>query len=222
MVDRVHRGDRGVLCDRQGVRPWAGWPCNTGCRRWRCPTGGALRGSGWGVIEPGRGSRTRVAGASSAGAYPQATIASRAYQTRLEGAGLPRWAQACPHAGAVVDGRLGLRPRRKSWRAIPPAMPGIDALIRDAPTIRCCATSCSAWWAAGVTLVDSAEATAEAVAAAWNPRLTGRVGPRGSLRTGDSQYAFAHTAKVSAAWKGKSSPRGHRTGGGVIRAQGRA
>jgi glutamate racemase len=152
----------------------------------------------WGVIDPGVEAATRVTRTGSVGVIgTKGTIGSGAYQRRLEARGLRAWAQACPMLVHAVEEGLAESPEAELLvRHYLSARPALDALILGCthyPLLRDVIQR-----AAGddVTLVDSAEVTAELVSAAFEPA------PRGSAQgrvvhfvTGDP-LAFAHTARV--------------------------
>lgn len=58
----------------------------------------------WGVVEPGVKAAVKAAGGGRVAVLAtQATIRSRAYQSRLEAAGLATWAKACPLFVPIVE-----------------------------------------------------------------------------------------------------------------------
>jgi len=162
----------------------------------------------WGVIDPGVEAATRVAGASSAGVIgTKATIASRAYQRRLEARGWRVWAQACPMLVHVVEEGLAESPEAEILaRHYLSECPEIDALILGCTHYPLLRNVLQRVVGAGVTLVDSAEATAEAVSGSLES--AGRRDGLGRVVhfvTGDP-IAFAHTAKVIGGVEGEVIP----------------
>jgi glutamate racemase len=162
----------------------------------------------WGVIDPGVEAATRVARAGSVGVIgTKGTIASGAYQRRIEAAGMKAWARACPMLVHVVEEGLAESPEAEMLvRHYLEGRPQIDALILGCthyPLLRDVIQR-----AAGpeVVLVDSAEVTAECVAAAFG--AAPGPGPRGHVThfvTGDP-VAFAHTARVIGGVEGEIVP----------------
>jgi glutamate racemase len=158
----------------------------------RCPV------PAWGVIEPGVEAAARVTRSGSVGVIgTKATIGSRAYQRRLEARGFRVWAQACPmlvhvvEEGLVDSAEAGLLVRHYLG-----GRPEIDALILGCTHYPLLRDALQDAVGPSVTLVDSAEATAETVSRAFeaapHPEALGRVV---HFVTGDP-VAFAHTAKV--------------------------
>lgn len=153
----------------------------------------------WGVVEPGvevaidhaDGARIGVIGTTG-------TIASRAYQDRLEGRGATVWARACPlfvpivEEGGTDDGLARLVAHR---------------YLGDAPPLGSLVLACThypilkatiAETLPGVSLIDSAEAVAAVVARDLKARglPVGRPAPSVShLVTGDVG-AYVHIARI--------------------------
>lgn len=162
----------------------------------------------WGVIDAGVEAATRATRSGSVGVIgTKATIASGAYQRGLEARGLRVWAQACPLLVHVVEEGLADSPEAELLvRHYLGSRPEIDTLILGCthyPLLRAVLQG-----AVGkrVTLVDSAEVTAEKVAAACAPPprcfAQGRVT---HFVTGDPA-AFAHTAAVIGGVDGEIVP----------------
>ena len=158
----------------------------------RCPV------PAWGVIDPGVEAAARVTRSGSVGVIgTKTTIGSRAYQRRLEARGFRVWAQACPMLVHVVEeGLVDSAEARLLVRQYLGGRPEIDALILGCthyPLLRGVLQDAVG---PSVTLVDSAEATAETVSRAFeaapHAEALGRVV---HFVTGDP-VAFAHTAKV--------------------------
>jgi len=150
----------------------------------------------WGVIDPGVEAATRAAAARRVGVVgTKGTIASGAYQRRLEARGLEVWAQACPMLVHVAEEGLADSGEAELLvRHYLSAMPAIDTLILGCthyPLLRHAFEKA----ASGVRIVDSAEATAEAVSAALGETPDGGLGRVVYHVTGDPA-AFAHTARL--------------------------
>lgn len=162
----------------------------------------------WGVIDAGVEAATRATRTGSVGVIgTKATIGSGAYQQRLEKAGLRVWSQACPLLVHLVEEGLAHSAEAELLvRHYLAGRPEIDTLILGCthyPVLRDVLQR-----AAGekVTLVDSAEVTAEAVAQAFTPPprpfAQGRVV---HFVTGDP-VAFDHTARVIGGVDGEVVP----------------
>jgi glutamate racemase len=162
----------------------------------------------WGVIDPGVEAATRVAGASSVGVIgTKATIASQAYQRRLEARGLRVWAQACPMLVHVVEEGLADSPEAEILvRHYLSGRPEIDALILGCTHYPLLREVLQGVVGPGVTLVDSAESTAETVSRGLGSSTRGDgLGRVVHFVTGDA-VAFAHTAKVIGGVDGEVIP----------------
>lgn len=152
----------------------------------------------WGVIDPGVEAATRVTRTGSVGVIgTKGTIGSGAYQRRLEARGMRVWSQACPMLVHVVEEGLAESPEAELLvRQYLGGRPEIDALILGCthyPLLRKVLQRAAG---EGVSLVDSAEVTAETVSANFDrPPRTFELGRVAHLVTGDS-LAFAHTAAV--------------------------
>jgi glutamate racemase len=151
----------------------------------------------WGVIDPGVSAATRATRSGSVGVIgTKATIGSGAYQRRLETNGLRVWAQACPMLVHLVEEGLAESAEAELLlRHYLAGMPEIDTLILGCTHYPLLRPALQRVVGNAVTLVDSAEATADVVCNSVNgaapsdhPRVMHFV-------TGDSA-AFAHTAKV--------------------------
>jgi glutamate racemase len=162
----------------------------------------------WGVIDPGVEAATRVTRTGNVGVIgTKGTIGSRAYQRRLEARGLKPWAQACPMLVHVVEEGLAESPEAELLaRQYLSGRPDIDTLILGCTHYPLLRKVMERTVGEGVTLVDSAEVTAEAVSAAFEeaPRdfVRGRVV---HFVTGDP-LAFAHTANVIGGVEGEIVP----------------
>jgi glutamate racemase len=160
----------------------------------------------WGVIEPGVEAAARVTRSGAVGVIgTKGTIGSRAYQRRLEQRGLHPWAQACPMLVHVVEEGLAESPEadllvREYLRGRPP----IDTLILGCTHYPLLKSVLQRAVGDGVTLVDSAEVTAETVSAVF-ARDGGVRGKVIHFVTGDP-LAFAHTAAVIGGVEGEIIP----------------
>jgi glutamate racemase len=151
----------------------------------------------WGVIEPGVEAATRATRSGSVGVIgTKGTIASGAYQRRLETRGFRVWAQACPMLVHVVEEELAEAPEAELLvRHYLKGRPEIDTLILGCTHYPLLRGAIARAAGPGVTLVDSAEVTAERVAATFAP-------PPRCFRQGRTTYyvtgdpaAFLHTAR---------------------------
>jgi glutamate racemase len=154
------------------------------------------------VIDPGVEAATRVTRTGSVGVIgTKATIGSRAYQSRLEERGLRAWAQACPMLVHVVEEGLADAPEAELLvREYLSGRPAIDTLILGCTHYPLLRAVLERTVGGHVRLVDSAEVTAEAVAAVFLERGISGNGFQEHGRvvhfvTGDPR-AFAHTAAV--------------------------
>lgn len=152
----------------------------------------------WGVIDPGVQAARRITRTRSVGVIgTKGTIGSNAYQSRLQALGISVWARACPMLVHVVEeGLADSAESRLLAQHYLAGRPELDALILGCthyPLLRDVLQE-----AAGpsVTLVDSAEAIAEAVCGALGQTSEpGRQGRISHFVTGDP-VAFEHTAQV--------------------------
>jgi glutamate racemase len=168
----------------------------------RCPV------PAWGVIDPGVEAAARVTRSGSVGVIgTKGTIASRAYQRRLEARGFRVWAQACPMLVHVVEEGLVDSPEaRLLVRQYLSGRPDMDALILGCTHYPLLREVLQDAVGPGVTLVDSAEATAEVVSEAFAGAPQGEAqGQVVHFVTGDP-VAFAHTAKVIGGVEGEIIP----------------
>lgn len=152
----------------------------------------------WGVIDPGVEAARRMTRNGRVGVIgTKGTIGSRAYQEKLEALGLSVWAQACPMLVHVVEEGLADAAEAEILvRHYLGGHPDFDTLILGCthyPLLRHVLRRVAG---EGVTLVDSAEVTAEVVSAGLPPAPAGaREGRVVYFVTGDP-VAFDHTAKV--------------------------
>jgi glutamate racemase len=151
----------------------------------------------WGVIDPGVSAATRTTRTGSVGVIgTKATIGSGAYQHRLQAQGFQVWAQACPMLVHVVEeGLADCAEAELLVRHYLNGRPEIDTLILGCTHYPLLKPAIQRVVGDEVTLVDSAEATADVVS-----RSVREAPPSGEGRvlhyvTGDSA-AFAHTARV--------------------------
>jgi glutamate racemase len=154
----------------------------------------------WGVIDPGVEAATRATRNRRVGVVgTKATIASRAYQHRLESRGIDVWAQACPMLVHIAEEGLADSPEAELLvQHYLSERPEIDTLILGCTHYPLLRRAFQAAVGPNVTLVDSAEAIAEAVTLASEPRPSARPGRVLHFVTGDPA-AFAHTARLMGA-----------------------
>jgi glutamate racemase len=168
----------------------------------RCPV------PAWGVIDPGVEAAARATRTGSVGVIgTKGTIASRAYQRRLEERGMRVWARACPMLVHVVEeGLVDSEEARLLVGQYLAGRPEIDALILGCTHYPLLKGVLAEAVGPGVALVDSAEATAEVVAAALaSPSDANGHGRVVHFVTGDP-VAFAHTAQVIGGVAGEIIP----------------
>jgi glutamate racemase len=162
----------------------------------------------WGVIDPGVEAARRASRTGSVGVIGTlGTIKSRAYQRRLEALGLSVWAQACPMLVHVVEEGLADSPEAELLaRHYLDGRAAIDTLILGCTHYPLLRSVLQRVAGPEVTLVDSAEATAEAVCGSMEPAAA--EGPAGRIVhyvTGDP-LAFEHTARVIGGVEGEIVP----------------
>lgn len=162
----------------------------------------------WGVIDPGVEAAARASKTGSVGVIgTKATIASGAYQRRLEKRGMHAWGRACPMLVHVVEEGLADSPEAELLAgAYLEDRPAIDTLILGCTHYPLLRKVLQKTVGDRVVLVDSAEVTAETVSAAFEPPPPGF----GSGRvvhfvTGDP-LAFTHTAHVIGGVEGEIIP----------------
>ena len=168
----------------------------------RCPV------PAWGVIDPGVEAATRATRTGSVGVIgTKGTIASRAYQRRLEALGMRVWAQACPMLVHVVEeGLVDSEEARLLVGQYLSGRPEMDALILGCTHYPMLKSVLQEAVGPGVTLVDSAEAVADVVSAALPSAIDGTGHGRVvHFVTGDP-LAFAHTAQVIVGVAGEIVP----------------
>jgi glutamate racemase len=150
-----------------------------------------------GVIDPGVSAATRATRSGQVGVIgTKATIASGAYQRRLEAVGLRVWARACPMlVHAVEEGLADSAEAELLVRHYLEDRPNIDTLILGCTHYPLLRSAIERVAGHEVTLVDSAEATAQVVDESMDDAPPSGVGTVIHYVTGDSA-AFAHTARV--------------------------
>ncbi len=162
----------------------------------------------WGVIDAGVEAATRVTRSGKVGVIgTKGAIGSGAYQRRLHDRGMQSWAQACPMLVHVVEEGLADSPEADILvRQYLSGRPDVDTLILGCTHYPLLREVLQRAVGDSVTLVDSAEVTAEAVSRAFEPP------PRSFSRgrvihfvTGDP-LAFAHTAAVIGGVEGDIIP----------------
>ena len=151
----------------------------------------------WGVIDPGVSAATRATRTGSVGVIgTKATIGSGAYQRRLESQGLRVWARACPMLVHVVEEGLAASVEAELLvRHYLADRPAVDTLILGCTHYPLLRQAIQRAVGDEVTLVDSAEATAEVVDSSMADTTRTGEGKVIHYVTGDSA-AFAHTARV--------------------------
>lgn len=162
----------------------------------------------WGVIDPGVEAATRATHSGNVGVIgTKGTIGSGAYQRRLEARGLHPWPQACPMLVHVVEEGLADSPEAELLaRQYLANRPEIDTLILGCTHYPLLRDVLQRVVGDEVTLVDSAEVTAETVAANFDrPPRTFELGRVAHFVTGDP-LAFSHTAAVIGGVDGEIIP----------------
>jgi glutamate racemase len=164
----------------------------------------------WGVIEPGVEAARRMTRTGSVGVIgTKGTIASGAYQKRLEAFGLKVWAQACPMFVHLVEEGLADSPEAALLaHYYLDRRPDIDTLILGCTHYPVLYDVIQQVTGASVTLVSSAEVTAEMVRRALPaqpPDPTGASGRIIHYVTGDV-LAYKHTAEVIGGVEGELVP----------------
>jgi glutamate racemase len=160
----------------------------------------------WGVIDPGVEAARRVTRTGHVGVIgTKATIASGVYQGKLIAAGLMVWAQACPMFVHLVEEALADSSEAEVLaRHYLSSMPRIDTLILGCTHYPVLAPVIQRVVGAEVTLVSSAEVTAEVVSRAFMNSPDGR-GRVTHYVTGGVP-AYQHTAEVIGGVDGQVIP----------------
>jgi glutamate racemase len=150
----------------------------------------------WGVIDPGVEAATRATRSGWVGVIgTPATIASGAYQRRLEARGFRVWAQACPMFVHVVEEGLADSLEADTLaRHYLTVRPPIDTLILGCTHYPLLREAIARTVGDEVALVDSAESVADRVSATFAPPpRCFRAGRVVYYVTGDPAV-FVHTA----------------------------
>lgn len=162
----------------------------------------------WGVIEPGVEAARRMTRTGRVGVIgTKGTVASGAYQQRLEAHGLSVWAQACPMFVHLVEEGLADSPEAELLaRYYLEGRPDLDTLILGCTHYPLLRRVLQLVAGDGIRLVDSAEVTAETVCARFGPApAAGKPGCIVHYVTGDP-LAFQHTAQVIGGLEGDIVP----------------
>lgn len=164
----------------------------------------------WGVIEPGVDAACRMTRTGSVGVIgTKGTVASGAYQSRLESRGLCVWARACPmFVHLVEEGLADSQEAALMAHHYLDDRPAIDTLILGCTHYPVLQPVIREVVGPGVSLVSSAEVTAEKVRAEIAPEGecgNGRQGRIVHYVTGDV-LAYKHTAEVIGGVEGELVP----------------
>jgi glutamate racemase len=164
----------------------------------------------WGVIEPGVDAASRRTRTGSVGVIgTKGTIASGAYQSRLEARGFRVWAKACPmFVHLVEEGLADSTEAELLARHYLADRPELDTLILGCTHYPVLEKAIRNVVGPSVSLVSSAEVTAEMVKrelAGQIPAPNGAVGRIVHYVTGDV-LAYKHTAEVIGGVEGELIP----------------
>ncbi len=164
----------------------------------------------WGVIEPGVEAACRMTKTRSVGVIgTKGTVASGAYQSRLEARGLRVWARACPMFVHLVEEGLAESAEAELLaRHYLSDRPDLDTLILGCTHYPVLAGVIQRVAGDSVSLVSSAEVTAEMVKgalAAGRGKPNGHTGRIVHFVTGDV-LAYKHTAEVIGGVEGDLIP----------------
>ena len=162
----------------------------------------------WGVIDPGVEAATHATRTRRVGVIGTVgTIASGAYQRKLRERGITAWAQACPMLVHVVEEGLADSAEAELLaRHYLSGRPELDTLILGCTHYPLLRGVLQRVVGKNVRLVDSAEAIAETVSAAFEaPPRCFAVGRVLHLVSGDPA-AFAHTAANVGGVEGEMIP----------------
>jgi glutamate racemase len=161
----------------------------------------------WGVIDPGVEAARRVSKTGHVAVIgTKGAIASGVYQRKLEAAGLRVWAQACPmFVHLVEEGMAESEDARVLARHYLNGMPDVDTLILGCTHYPVLASVIQDVAGVGVTLVSSAEVTADIVAASVGSDGLDRSGRVTHYVTG-GVHAYLHTAETIGGVEGKVIP----------------
>jgi glutamate racemase len=161
----------------------------------------------WGVIDPGVTAARKATKTGDVGVIgTRGTIASGVYQRRLESAGLRVWAQACHlFVHLVEEGLADSEDARVLARHYLKEMPSIDTLILGCTHYPVLAPVIQEVVGSAVTLVSSADATAEIVASGVPEQVSTMPGKVIHYVTGGVP-AYQHTAETIGGVEGKVIP----------------
>ncbi len=162
----------------------------------------------WGVIDAGVEAALHATRSGSVGVIAtKATIGSGAYQQRLESRGVRVWAQACPMLVHVVEEGLACSAEAELLaRHYLSGRPEIDTLILGCTHYPVLREVLQRAVGQQVTLVDSAEVTAEAVARTFAPPPRCFAQGRVTYYVTGDPVAFAHTAHAIGGVEGEIVP----------------
>lgn len=186
----VERGVKGIVI-----------ACNTASAASLPALAGALPVPLWGVIEPGVRAALRVAPGGRVGVLgTSGTVRSRAYQERLEAAGLTVWAKACPLFVPIVeegvsDGIIAKLVAEHYLAGRPP----LNAVILGCTHYPALKPILAEVLGSGVALLDSAQETAEVVSrdlAALGLRRSSAVPGRVHHLVSGDLPSYRHTARI--------------------------
>ena len=151
----------------------------------------------WGVIEPGVEAAARATASGSVGVIgTRGTIASGAYQKRLEQRGFRVWARACPLFVHLVEEGLADSPEAELMaRYYLADRPAIDTLILGCTHYPVLKAVLARVVGSDVKLVESASVAAEAVRRTIGEHGQSDAGRITHFVTGDP-LAYEHTAAV--------------------------
>lgn len=161
----------------------------------------------WGVIDPGVEAARRATRSGKVGVIgTMATISSGVYQRKLVEAGLHVWARPCPmFVHLVEEGLAQSSDAEVLARHYMASMPELDTLILGCTHYPVLAPVIQRVAGEGVTLVSSAEVTAEVVSAALGEGSGSGSGRVSHYVTG-AVPAYQHTAEVIGGVEGKVIP----------------
>jgi glutamate racemase len=161
----------------------------------------------WGVIEPGIEAARRATKSGYVGVIgTKGTIASEVYQGKLATAGMRVWARACPlFVHVVEEGLADSDDALALARHYLAEVPALDTLILGCTHYPVLAPVIQRVLGPSVTLVSSAEVTAEVVAAAVDLNSSRDLGRVTHYVTG-GVHAYMHTAETIGGVEGRVVP----------------